>query len=301
MRVQFKSSKQREVILNFKQNTDLTWQELADYLHVRKSALLTWYHEKTLLPYAIYIILDKKGLFKEHILELKNDCWGQSKGGIASTGTTKEISLPRPCTDLAELIGIVLGDGNIHEYIQTKKIRTYMLRIAGDSRKDRNYLVTYVAPLCECLFSIQPKFLYQKQSNELFVILHSKKIIEFFKKMGLTPGNKIKNRLNIPGWVLEDETYLRACLRGLIDTDGSIFRMSNRDPQLLRINFRNVNSSLLETVYKSFITLGFKPALANNVVYLSRKQDIVNFLKGIGFSNSKHRLRLKKFKGSPVV
>lgn len=301
MRVQFKQSKQRELILKYKRDHLLTWQEFADFLHVKKSTVLTWCHEKNLLPYGIYLKLDKQRLFNRQILNLKKEYWGQSKGGIASTGTTKEISLPRHCADLAELIGIILGDGNLHEYIKTQKIRTYMLRIAGDSKKDKDYLMTYVAPLCECLFSIQPKFLYQKQSNELFVILHSKKVIEFFKKMGLTPGDKIKNRLNIPGWVLKDETYLRACLRGLIDTDGSIFRMSNRDPQLLRINFRNVNSSLLETVYNSFVTLGFKPAFANNVVYLSRKQDIVNFLKGIGFSNSKHRLRLKKFKDSPVV
>lgn len=53
------------------------------------------------------------------------------------------------------------------------------------------------------------------------------------------------SKIGIPQWIKNDETYIKACLRGLIDTDGSIFRMSKRDKNLIRIGFTNHNSRLL--------------------------------------------------------
>ena len=40
---------------------------------------------------------------------------GQVKGGKLSTGTTKKIIIPKKDEKLAELIGIILGDGNIQQ------------------------------------------------------------------------------------------------------------------------------------------------------------------------------------------
>lgn len=66
--------------------------------------------------------------------------WRQIKGGLNSTGTTKTIRISKKDEKLAEFIGIVLGDGNIHSFKKGKKVGVYSIRIAGDSRHDRNYL-----------------------------------------------------------------------------------------------------------------------------------------------------------------
>ena len=98
-----------------------------------------------------------------------------------SLGSLKNIKIPKNDKKLAEFIGILLGDGNIHSYKKGKKIGTYMIRIAGDSVKDYKYLTNYVSDLCEDLFDIKTKIYKQKGSNELMVIMHSRLIVDLSK------------------------------------------------------------------------------------------------------------------------
>ena len=106
----------------------------------------------------------------------------------------------------------------------------------------------------------------------------------------------------MPNWIFRNNGFLKACLRGLIDTDGSVFRMSKKDPHLLRLSFTNCNHTLLKDTRNAFIQLGFSPSriTRNNKIYLSRKQDIARYINEIGFSNNKHIVRFQKF-SSPVV
>ena len=47
------------------------------------------------------------------------------------------------------------------------------------------------------LVLLEPK-IDKRKSNEILVIAHSKKLVEFFIKLGLKPGDKIKNQVTIP-------------------------------------------------------------------------------------------------------
>ncbi|MDD9953690.1 MAG: hypothetical protein OXR66_05115 [Candidatus Woesearchaeota archaeon] len=236
-------------------------------------------------------------MYKKYVIKEFEDNWGRSKGGAKSSGTTKTIKRPRKSAKLAELVGIILGDGNVHAYIDGKKRRSYMLRIAGDFTNDKEYLEKYVAPLCEKLFGIQAKFMYQEWKGEMFVILHSKELVLFLKSIGLKVGDKMESQVGIPGWIMKNEKYLRVCLRGLIDTDGCIHRMSRRDANLLRINFTNHNQQLLSDSRKGFLQLGFHPCniIRKRTFYISRQEEIGRYIKQIGFSNQKHILRWKCF------
>jgi len=209
---------------------------------------------------------------------------------------TKNITIPPKSDGLAEFIGILLGDGNI--WVQKNGINTnYQLKIAGDLTEDKDYLLNYVKPLCYSLFSIEPKLQELPKVNELFVVLYSKNVISFLDFMGLKPGHKIKNQITIPNWIYERESYLKACLRGLIDTDGSIFKMSNQDPKLLRISFKNFNTTLLEDTREIFLKLDFHPSklICNDCFFLSRQSEVKRYIQEIGFSNKKHINRINKF------
>ncbi|MFH2028500.1 MAG: LAGLIDADG family homing endonuclease, partial [Nanoarchaeota archaeon] len=170
------------------------------------------------------------------------------------------------------------------------------------SKKDGAYLKDYIKPLCTELFAVDPKIQNLPKNNETFVTIYSKKLVEFLNSIGLKSGDKIRNQIGIPSWVFENKNFLKVCLRGLIDTDGSIFRMSNKDSHLLRINFTNHNKKLLNDARLAFIKLGFHPSkiICNNKIYISRKEDIVRYIKEIGFSNNKHINRYHEF-NSPVV
>jgi len=153
--------------------------------------------------------------------------------------------------------------------------------------------------LAKNVFNLNAKELLRlkNKNNERFLDLYSKELVLFFISIGIKPRDKILNQSTIPNWIWRDDNFLRACLRGLIDTDGSIFRMSNKNPNLLRICFTNYNIKLLNDTRDSFIKLGFNPSkiISNKQFFISRKKDIGKYLKEVGFSNKKHIDRVKDF------
>lgn len=296
MRVHFKTGKQRELIHNFKITHAFTWKELAAFLEVKYSALLEWYREKRLLPFVVYKKLDMAGFYGSNIISMLDDNWGQKKGGFTSKGSLKEIKIPYHSIELAELIGIMLGDGNVQSFVRSKKIATYMVRVAGNRKDEYRYITVHVANLVKSLFGVQPK-LEKIRANRLSLVVHSKNLVDYFIASGLKAGNKIDNQVTIPEWIFQKEDFLKACIRGLIDTDGSIY-MAGKWPQIC---FKNHNSRLLQDFRRALIYLGYYASKATwNKVYISRKSDIQKFYKEIGFSNSKNARRYLGF-FSPVV
>jgi len=149
------------------------------------------------------------------------------------------------------------------------------------------------------LFGIEPKIELRK-SNEMLIIVHSKKIVEFFNNQGLKYGDKIRNQVTIPAWIFKKKSYLRACIRGLIDTDGCIYALKPHYSNYYQLSFKNYNMTLLRDVRKAFLTLGYpiSKISKNNQIYLTQKVFIRKFYKEIGFSNLKHQ---KRICNSPMV
>jgi len=193
----------------------------------------------------------------------------------------------------------MLGDGNSNR-TKDYKIGTYMIRIVGDSRNDKDYLINYVKPLIENLFNIKMRIGKFKNKNAMFIEAHSVKLIDFLEKLGFTPGNKIKNKLRIPNWIKKNKEYLKLCLRGIYDTDGSFYKLTNQNSY--QINFKNHNLELLKDVKESLIKIGINCSKISkdNSIYITKKSEITKFFKLIGFSNSKHLDRVERLY-SPVV
>src|SRR3989344_2136306 len=212
----------------------------------------------------------------------------------------KKITIPQKDEKLAELVGIILGDGNI--YVRKgKNSNNYQFRIVGDSIKDKEYLVGYVKPLIEQLFSISPRVRKHKSFNALFVIVDYKKVVEFLLSIGMHAGNKIDNQATIPTWIFENDLFLKACIRGLVDTDGSIYELKPHWPGLWQICFTNKNETLLHDFRKALLKLGigcsnifnYKEGKKASKVYITRKAELSKFYKEIGFSNTKHSKKLQ--------
>lgn len=303
MKIRLKKGKQRELILISK--GILSWREFGIKLNIAPSYLSgDLKREKRLIDSILYNELCRisKSNYDKYIVERLKDNWGKVKGGINSKGSTLRLEKPENCVELAEFVGALLGDGSLNAYREGKKIGTYSLKIAGDINKDKDYHQDYLKKLSEKIFNINTKEIISPRKNERFLVMYSKELVTFFENMGIRPGNKIKNKSTIPRWIYEKKEYLTSCLRGLIDTDGSIFRMSRRNKNLLRISFTNYNLTLLKDARNAFTKLEFNPSkiINNRHFFISRKEDIRKYLKEVGFSNSKHLKRLKSFQ-SPVV
>lgn len=103
--------------------------------------------------------------------------------------------------------------------------------------------------------------------------------------------NKTKAQVKIPAWIFRRKVYLKSVLRGLIDTDGSVYKMHKG----VQISFSNLSKLLLADVRQAFLDLNFSPSkISAHSVYLTRKSDINKYITEIGFKNKKHEERLKK-------
>lgn len=142
-------------------------------------------------------------------------------------------------------------------------------------------MVDKVKPLFDGLFGINDHIKESTRNGAVQLYYHSKQLSVFLDSIGVPA--KEKNQASIPKWITDNPAFLAACLRGLIDTDGSIHRLSKRDFRLLRISFKNNNRRLLEDVRQGFLQLGFHPSkIILNQMFLTRKADIALFHSKIG-------------------
>ncbi|MEK6828720.1 MAG: LAGLIDADG family homing endonuclease [Nanoarchaeota archaeon] len=300
MRIVLEKGKQKELILKAKK--DKTWKELAKILDINEQYLYRELrNERGLLSEKIYNNLSRliNEDFNQFIREKLSDNWGRIKGGLNSHGSTKILPEIKFDWRLAEFIGAVLGDGHVEH---NKEKGVYHIRISGDLIKDKDYHAEYLKNLIEEIFKLKAVEIKRYKSNERFLDIYSVNLVKFFMLMGINAGDKIKNQSTIPLWVWKDKNFLKACIRGLIDTDGSIFRMSRKDPNLFRISFTNHNKTLLQDTRRALIEIGFNPSkiIDNRQFYLSKQDEIKKYLKEVGFSNNKHIERQKMFT-SPMV
>ncbi|SRR5258706_289546 len=190
----------------------------------------------------------------------------------------KNVKLPLYSFSLAEFVGICLGDGHISKY-QTA--------VTLNALADKNY-IPYVISLAKNLFKgANISVLSKKKENAIDVRINSRIVSDFFLNMGIIPNNK-----SIPNWIYSDPEYIKACIRGLLDTEGSISfkRYSSRKGISLykQLNFRNTNMQLMAFVREGLLAIGLKPTLSlTKSLYLSNHKSINRFSKIIGFSNPK--------------
>jgi len=297
MRLLLKRGKQRELIKKFREKNNLTWNQFSKRLKIRFPRLKEYYYENALIPEDIFKEIDDK-TYSEYIIEKREENWGRIKGGKISPGKTKKIKIPKESKKLAEFYGIMLGDGNLTK-IKGYKLGTYSIRIVGDIHKDKEYLLNFVKPLIENLFEIKVRNSKFRGSNGMFLEAYSRELVKFLEKKGFKPGNKIKNRLEIPKWIKNNRRFLAFCLRGLYDTDGSAYKLTNQNSY--QINFCNYNEVLLRDVREALISLNIFPSkiTKGKEINITKKSELVKYLKVIGFHNHKHLNKIKMWKIAP--
>jgi len=293
MRIWLEKGKQKELIEREKQNSNLSWNEFAKKLGIKFSKLNGFHYEETLIEESVFNRLKLGPDFKKFIIKKLEEGWGKVKGGKLSPGNTKQITIPQKSEELAEFWGILLGDGNINR-TGSYKLGTYNINITGHRVLDKDYLLNFVKPLGERLFGIKGRFFYAKNALALRIVFDSRKIVDFFEKEGFMAGDKIKNQSTIPTWIKENPKFLAACLRGLHDTDGTFYKLTNQNS--FQIGFTNHDNALLRDTQKGIISLGIGVSnIMNNQKYvITKKSEIEKFYKSIGFSNSKHLNKIKK-------
>lgn len=200
------------------------------------------------------------------------------------------IKTPRFSKDLAEFTGIILGDGGI-----TKS----QVIVSTNSIDDRQYGY-FIKRLIKKLFNVNPPIYYRKKQAVMIIAVSRIKLVEFCnKKLKLNIGNKLKQGLDIPSWIKGNLEFEKACVRGLVDTDGCIFnevhKIKNKIYSYKRVNFVSASVQLRKSVFDILEKNGFFPKIRNNrCVQIEDKEKIKKYFKIIGSHNSKHLKRYYK-------
>jgi intein/homing endonuclease len=294
MRIKLKKGIQKKMILDVKNKKSLTWKDFSKKIGVSET-YLKWdlFNEKRTLSEEVYHELCNLlgNDFDKEIIKKLEEGWGRSLGGINSTKKEKLV-LNKKSNNLAELVGILLGDGNLWE----RKGGYYYISIAGDSEKDKDYLLNYVNPLFESLFNKKLNVKVSNQKKGMYLYLGDKNILFTLKNFGLKSGNKKKNNVGIPLWIFEKEEYLKACIKGLMDTDGSLCPITGRDyPYIwfssaienLRLDFSKAMKILKIKTSKWNIRKDRTPE-----IYIGNKKDIQKYIETINFKNKRHLNKL---------
>ncbi len=180
---------------------------------------------------------------------------------------------------LAELFGIMLGDGHISHFQMTVTLGT----------KEAAY-ARYVRLLIRKTFGGTPRITMSSRGHTT-VYLGSTEITKWLKTEGLVQ-NKVAAQVGVPQWIFGDTKYMSGFLRGFFDTDGSVYRLRYG----IQISLTNRSMPLLVSLQSMLRRLGYTPsAVSADRVYLTKVPDVQRVFREIRPMNPKHRCRYNLF------
>jgi intein/homing endonuclease len=214
--------------------------------------------------------------------------WWEKIGKYTHTLPTQphKIKKPRKSIALAEFIGIMMGDGTVSHY---------HIGITLNATDDKEY-VRYVSKLIKRLFDLAPKIYKRKNKNAVVLTVARKLLVDYLHGLGLPIGNKIRQNLDIPAWIRNNPRYARACVRGLMDTDGSVFLHSYTSKDKIyaykKFSFTSASPILLQTVHHILSENNVRSNVSGTNLRIGSIASVRQYVSIINTHNPKHLKRL---------
>ena len=328
-RVKFLRVKPEKFLNEVQNKTGFSFQELADICKVHRRSFSDWKYGYCLIPLFVFRKLVKISGLRPPKIKILPEFWhikdtarkgalarnklygnpgtpeGRSKGGKTTSLKLhsnpefarkigllkrKKINYPRKSPKLAELIGILIGDGGI---------KNSQVIVTLNKETDKKY-VGHVTRLFRDLFHLKSTISKRENRNTYDIVVSSKNLIEYLIKLGLKIGNKVKQQIDIPNWIKKDKKLTKNCLKGIFDTDGCFYIdkhfYKNKIYYNCAICFKNHSLPVLTFFKIQQEQLGLHPTQNTKFsISLRRENEIIRYFKEIGSSNPKHISRFKNF------
>lgn len=210
----------------------------------------------------------------------------------------KVIILPPESEHLAELMGIIYGDGAIGN--------PWQIVVSLNSITDAEY-AKYVSSLMVQLFGLEPRIRKRPNQNTLVVVLTSITAVDFLVEKGAVRGNKLINTEGVPSWILTNQDYERLFVRGIVDTDGCIYFHTHfvKGKKYVNIGlcFTNYLPKLILEISSILERFQIRTHISDKGrrIYLYRKKDVEKYLEEFGSSNARIIRKYKEWRSRIVV
>lgn len=218
------------------------WTKIEKEIYTRELNQLYISENKTIKEIAVVLLIAPQTVFKRlQMCEIKTV--PHKKENYRNIRT--DIVIPKKYSkELAEFIGIMLGDGKISHF--------QVLVTLGN--KELNY-ANHVCDLMEQLFLVRPK-IATRATGYHDVYIGSVLLTKWLMTQGLVT-NKVKYQVDVPKWIFSKKVYMKMCLRGFFDTDGSVYKLRHG----IQLSFTNYSVPLLLSLQSMLLRLQYNPYL----------------------------------------
>ncbi|MBI5029988.1 MAG: LAGLIDADG family homing endonuclease [Chloroflexi bacterium] len=188
-----------------------------------------------------------------------------------------EFRLIDPSVDFAYLIGVIAGDGCI-----TRAGHVYKLEISCDAAYPE--LIVIFQDLIARLTGLRTTSIKVKGKRCVRVVANSAGIPEL---LGLPPGAKSKNGFRVPEWIFENVEYVKAFVRGLIETDGTVAEVYRHGGWYAHIHFSAANPIIMDAFLRAVEILGYSFKRVGPKAYMANTALARKFAAELGIAKSK--------------
>lgn len=329
-RVIFSLGQQNMFLENIKESLKLPYVTIAQSLRISNRTLTDWRREKFSISLrAAGILCRKAGIKLPRCVEIRNPFWytsragklgaltrmkiygnpgtpeGRSKGGKISYAkrvalikagvvvekwtTRKEILKPIPSVLLAEFIGALLGDGMINHY-----------QVQFTAHKEEFLYHEFLEKITKELFGLPGTHAAHGKDNAITFTISSRALVEYLNTLGIS-SNSTERKINLPGWIFVNKARRLGFLRGIFDTEGSVYnhryRVNRKLYHYTKVSIANHAQSILHAVEQILSEYFFHPrrSTKNDAIVLENSAEVKHFVTLIEPHNTKHLKRFNQF------
>jgi len=123
---------------------------------------------------------------------------------------------------LAEVYGAMLGDGCLSTYYSNFNQKQNFCTLITGHTHDLMYYEKIIRPIFIREFGTKCYLRVRTERNAILLITLKKSVFNFFTKYGFRAGKK--KEIKIPKIIFQNKLLSKSCVRGIFDTDGSVYR-----------------------------------------------------------------------------
>ncbi len=311
MRIKLK--KPREFFDRVMKNEKASLRQLSKQLGINYSNLKHYRRGDRTIPTEIFSKFSN--INKLSAIEKLDDNWGAVKAGKISAEKNdmkKRMSNVRSYRKIVEIkikineffcefYGALLGDGCISKFKDYEGKMRWIIQLSGNKTLDSEYWKYLQNGLREEYGMYSYYYEYKNRNVCVLVIKNKNFSLNLNKDFGFPIGVKYKN-LRISGKLMElDWIFKRMVVRGLFDTDGSIYAKKNEDYRYPIISISSKSSKFLNQIKNLLRGEGYPAYVFGSNVAVRGIKVVDRWFDDIGSSNRRNLDKYKYLKNNKCL
>jgi DNA-binding transcriptional regulator WhiA len=186
-------------------------------------------------------------------------------------------------TNTAYIIGVALGDGNL----SNPNKRAVRLRVTCDNKYPE--IMSRIAQALQILLPQNKVSLYRRKDSNCTDVYGYSNALESILGWRALEGSKYIQRVRVPDWIFSKDEYMRLCLQGLFETDGSVYK----DRVYTYANFTSIIPGLAFDVKLMINKLGYSSTTQHTVQKNGKYKFVVRVCKQCSYFLKEIQLQKK--------